>query len=191
MLKVTLSRLALTTGLLALTGCGVIATAANNSVASSSPTSEWAPTQWSAETADQEYVSAGIQLGPPTSGISPSYSYLQAYAACTSGVAPCPPATPTLLLATFSDDQYGTIQSDGSVRPSFQGVLAWVMIWHDQSCLATGVPVVPGQPSPSPGYPADSCDQVVFINAQTNQYLVAYTGPPITTPTPSAGPTSG
>ena len=136
--KTTVFRIGLSSILLAVAGCGTIAGAANRDGGSSSPTAQWAPTHWSRETADQHYAKAGITLAPPAADLSPAYSFDQAYATCTSGIAPCPAGVPIVLLATFSDDEYGNIQSDGSVSHPFQNQLAWVFTWHDQSCLTPG-----------------------------------------------------
>ncbi len=128
-----------------LTGCGMIASGA---ATSSPPVAQWVPTQWSAVTQHEQYPGSGIRLDPPTSGVTPTYSVGQAYSTCTSGVAPCLSGTPVASLAMFSDDQYGKIQPDGSVSHPFQGVLAWVLTWHNEFLLypRPGTPVGDGCP---------------------------------------------
>lgn len=169
-----------------LSGCGSYALAAGGSTptTSSSPSPTGAPktTPDTVVLIDRNYPQGNIRLAPPPNGKQPSISSDLAYKNCQTGVAPCPRATPTSSeLASFSDDAYGQIQPDQSVRLSFQNTLSWVFTWKDATCPPGG-----GNGAPAPGatsfpLPLASpalCDWVVFIDATTGQYQLSYQGPP-------------
>jgi hypothetical protein len=73
-------------------------------------------------------------------------------------------------LAMFSDDGYGPV-SAGSLQPTYQDVLSWVLIWKGVPCSPAGAPPRVGYPPPTAG--STACDHVVFVNATTGHYLLA------------------
>jgi hypothetical protein len=83
-----------------------------------------------------------------------------------------------MLLATFSDDQYGQIQKDNSVLHPYQGVLVWVMSWRNQPCHPIGPPPIMGT-HPSP-WAETICEFTVFVDANSNRTLMAIEGAPPT-----------
>ena len=122
------------------------------------------------------YPDGGIRLLPPPTTRPEAVSAETASRVCGK-TADCPNASGTAELASFSDDQYGTMSPDGkSVSHPFQNTLAWVLSWHGTDCGASGPPPPPGRP-PDTAL-ATLCDTVVFVEAAKGQYLIEYIGAP-------------
>lgn len=98
----------------------------------------------------------------------------------TSGLYPNAMATvaPAVKLAVLYDGQTGTIQTDGSVKPAYAGVLVWVISYagipDELGPFGNG----PGTSSATPTAAESSssaarADLVVFVNANTGAFLTA------------------
>lgn len=161
----------------ALSACGQYTTTATSPRASSAtqnPANQTAGRLGS----PLSYPGASIRLAPPPANAVPLASSASAYATCASGAAPCQGigGSPTIALASFSDDAYGDNGRQPFV-PTYQNVLAWVMTWQGLSCPEHGPAPVAGQSKP-PSVTPTNCVLVVFVDAMTGHYLLSFSGPP-------------
>jgi hypothetical protein len=118
----------------------------------------------------RSYPSFGIVVGPPPSGSQPATTPSQALATCKCAIANLSPDA--IEFGSFTDNEYGTIQADNSVHHQFQNTHAWIMTWDNGPCPP------PTGPSGGSATQAETCEVVVFVSADTGQYLLAIAGDP-------------
>ncbi len=93
---------------------------------------------------------------------------------------PTPPSpylasAPIVILGSYSNDVRGEIQADGSVKPSDQGRLAWVVTYS----LSKPLPMHGGlggssHPSTDNGVPSGSCTFVGSVDAVSGEFIEAF-----------------
>lgn len=119
----------------------------------------------------------GARMTPPVPGTVPRFSAAAAYARFVElGIRPGgrPTGHPDdLVLVVYSNDSYGQILPSGDVKPHFQNVLAWAIIFKNGTPTVRGPDRSDGSASPqlTKSY---SCESVTFINATTNEYMNGY-----------------
>jgi hypothetical protein len=106
-----------------------------------------------------------VRLEPPTK--TPALPWTTALTSCSSCGVPTAARTkpPIVELVTFSDDQY---MVEGSNKPIYQNVLAYVVMWRGAPCVDYGPP---NQPTPSPNQADKGCDDFYVVDATTGQEL--------------------
>jgi hypothetical protein len=119
------------------------------------------------------YPGANVALAPPPPGAAPTVTAAEALKAYTGsgvfpGVAAHAAGPAEVRLVSFSDDTQGTMQADGSVHLTYQGRLAWAVIYH--RVPYSGV-ALPPQASGAPSVPEDI---VTIVDANTGQILEAF-----------------
>lgn len=126
---------------------------------------------YQSSTEDVTYGLTGMTSKPPPADMAPTVSPADAVRTCQS-TAPCPTPTPdSIRFGIFNDSEYGQIQPDNSVKLSFVNVPAWILTWRNGPC--------------GPGSPGGStCENDVFVNAQTGAYMLGYAGTPTATAAP-------
>lgn len=126
--------------------------------------------------APRTYPTVGVALDPPPPGVQPSVSSVSAWAVWQSiGIHPEAAKvarSAAIELGDFTNNMYGTINSDNSVTPTFQHRLSWIVSFQ-------GVPETPIGPAPPPGVtlppkPTVNCDFFLVVDAATGGYLSAY-----------------
>jgi hypothetical protein len=79
-----------------------------------------------------------------------------------------------VVLTRYSNSVYGEIQPDGSVKPDYQNVLAWAVIYTGVHIDAIGGPAGRTAPPPPPPGGTPTCDFVFLVNATTGKYMTAF-----------------
>lgn len=168
---------------LALTACGSGASAynsasSNSHVANPLPSGSvhfvppGAPIFRGRLTLARHYPDLQIDLLPPSANATALKTANDAYGTCWIG-APCVAnVSPEIVLALWTDGSFSSRGANGSVFHPYQNVLVYAMTWHNSQCLAHGIPG---------GKPAFfACDHAVFVDANTDQPLLAIDAAPYT-----------
>jgi hypothetical protein len=127
-----------------------------------------------AVTAPIKYPNSGFDIEPPGAAV-PKVDWTHAYATCSTGQSICVPGlTPTISLAKVTDNQSGAINPDGSIAPTLNGTLAWVITYIGAPCTA------PAGPEPATSQNSTSTNQtctiINFVSADTGAFLYAAQG---------------
>jgi hypothetical protein len=75
-------------------------------------------------------------------------------------------------LAVFSDANYGPYDANGNVKPNFQNVLSWMIVFHNVDMVPTG-PARPADVTAAPSTTYPKCDAIQVINASTGDFMLA------------------
>jgi hypothetical protein len=140
----------------------------------------------SSSVADIKYPGSGTELAPPPS-TSAAATYrttpdqaMQTYkkSGVFPGVASKAVGPPDVSLVSFSDNEQGDVQPDGSIKLKFQHVLSWAIVYHGVPWAGIG-----GGPAPAPGgqtvlpSPVPE-DIVIIIDANSGQLVSAFADVP-------------
>jgi hypothetical protein len=176
--------LAFAAGSLMMAGCGHPTGTVSLTPGSAQTPQCQSPVTWSSQQSHED-LGEGIRLDPPPPNVSPKYTYLQTFSSAPKKTG-CGTGVPDMRLATFSDDLYGTTQSDGTETHPYQNVLTWVVIWRNQACPVFGpgpapVSISTVQPSGSPSawitptHPLTFiCDHFDFFDANADNVMLGY-----------------
>jgi hypothetical protein len=154
-------------GLAALTACGEGSRARVTGLLSSQP----APSERIASR--REYMNGHIRLDPPAQSDTSSLDAAHARSAFLSsspfGSSSSKATSTEVLFGRYSDDDYGSIGSGGSVTPRFVNQPAWIVILHGVPTFVRGPFTVDLKRNPPP-----PSDLIVVLDAATGKYLTAY-----------------
>lgn len=121
----------------------------------------------------------GARMDPPAAGTLPRVSAAVAYEKFLSlGIRPGRSATARpddFVLVVYSNDVYGDIQPSGAVKPRYQNVLSWAVIYRDVPAPARAGAARTGEASPARVDKSSFyCESVTFMDASTNEYMNEY-----------------
>jgi hypothetical protein len=113
------------------------------------------------------YTGMGVQLAPPPLGTVPGTSWQQAFGLCAAHAAVCGDytTTPAIRLALVTTNNGATVEPDGSLRPTIDRELAYVMTWPSALCVPAG--------PPSASHQAVPCFFLTLVDANTGKFLGA------------------
>jgi len=135
---------------------------------------------------DVTYSGAGTDLAPPTTGasaaVTPKITADQAWQAYKKsgvfpGVASQAAGSPDVSLVSFSDNEQGDVQADGSIKLKFQHVLSWAIVFHGVPWTGIGGPP-PASGSQTVATAAVPEDIVIIIDANSGQLVSAFADVP-------------
>lgn len=166
---------------------GAAATSTSSALGNQDSVAGLAPPNLTPLTTAIEYPNTGFDIEPPGTARA-VVPWSKAYATCLTGDAICDPtATPTIVLASVSDDQSGKIKADGSLTPLLHNTLVWVITYTNRPCAPAGGAVqrttnasmiprasVMTEMSTAPSY---LCTVINFISAGTGAVLYSFQGP--------------
>ena len=115
-----------------------------------------------------------VDLGVPLATDIPRIAVAQAYAVCAQGEPGCTrDKGPTITLALVTTPNAGQANSDGSITPTMNHSLAYVLTWDGVGCPMGGPAGASFNPTPQSG-----CTAVNYVDANTGQSVYAYDGGP-------------
>lgn len=120
----------------------------------------------------------GARMDPPAPGTVPRVGAAAAYKKFVElGIRPGGRATghpDDVVLVLYSNDTYGDIQPDGTVKPRFQNVLAWAVIFRNISPPMRGAARGPDGSRPQIDPASYYCESVTFLDATIGEYMNGY-----------------
>ncbi len=132
---------------------------------------------------DRKYPGNGTDLAPAPSGAQHRITADQAMltykkSGVFPGVASQAVGPADVSLISFSDNEQGDVQADGSIKLKFQQVLSWAIVFHGVPWAGIG-----GGPAPVPGRTALTQapvpeDIVFIIDANSGQLVTAFADVP-------------
>jgi hypothetical protein len=131
----------------------------------------------------RHYLGGLVTLEAPPAGIVATKTWQQAFEVCVnrlggSGTAPCfPTVSPEARLVLYTDNAWGYVGPGGTTVYPFQRRLTYTFTWQHVRCAPSGGPNSPSAPPPPT---APVCEKVVFVDANTGQFLDALWGAPST-----------
>lgn len=117
-------------------------------------------------TAPVTYASGTI-LKPPLAADRAAITPLDAYNAVCSNAVCAAQNPPSVVLARVTDLDFGTAEDDGSIKPTMDRRLVYVLRFDGQTCLPAGQ--LPGRPAPTPV----ACSTIDFIDAGSGKFIYA------------------
>ena len=118
----------------------------------------------------------GATLAPPPEDARPATDAANAYSVYQETLPHEWDTYPhSVQLTLYSSSVYGEIQADGSVKPTYEDVLAWAVIYRGVPIHKIGgaPPIQTDLPTPSPAI-TPSCDFVFLVDATTGKYMHAF-----------------
>jgi len=112
---------------------------------------------------------ADVDLAVPSAVQVPTLSFDQAYAECATEGSCVRDSAPTMVLVLVTTPNSGSNNTDGSVRPLLNRMLAYVLTWTKIRCLPAGGDV---GATPRP----QNCTFYDFIDAATGKFVYGADG---------------
>lgn len=166
-----------------LAGAGVQPSSGTSATATSSPTAaDVTPSAVStaqydgAVTQEVNYPGINIDLLPPAPGVAPATSWERAANLCVTPnqrvVCGDYQVAPHVNLATVTTDDGAKINADGSLTPTIDHELMYVLTWVQPCGAPVAGPEVPSGVSP-PSAVGKTCTFLTLIDATSGQYVLA------------------